>query len=65
MRREVEETLTPIDNAYINYRGQTGEYEVRDLYRALPSGRYYWKLPREYIGDRVSEMSEKCLNIGN
>lgn len=54
VRREVEETLTPIDQSYVNYRRRTGEYEVLDLTRALPQGRYYWKLPREFLGERVS-----------
>jgi len=47
--------LTPIDSALVNYKGQTGEYEVRDMLRSLPSGTYYWKLPREFIGDKVSD----------
>ncbi|XP_052285983.1 basement membrane-specific heparan sulfate proteoglycan core protein-like isoform X3 [Dreissena polymorpha] len=44
----------PIDATLVNYRVNTGEHEVLDISRNLPAGRYYWKLPREFLGDRLT-----------
>lgn len=56
-RRESDGELVPVDQTFVDYRQRTGEYQVQDMSRRLTQGRYYWQLPREFIGERVSAMS--------
>ena len=55
-------TSQPIDFRYVEKlpSGGTysGFYQVGDGLRLIPLGIYYWSLPREFLGDRVS-----CLDL--
>ncbi|WAR15211.1 PGBM-like protein, partial [Mya arenaria] len=52
--REESGTQTPIESSLVNVNQRSGEYEVVDMTRNLPSGVYYWKLQREFLGDSLS-----------
>ena len=53
-RDEDDKDLTPVERGNVDFRPTTREYQVLDMSRALPAGRYYWSLPREFLGERVS-----------
>ena len=53
-RDEDDRELIPVERGFVDFRPTTREYQVLDMSRALPAGRYYWSLPREFLGDRVS-----------
>ena len=47
-------TLQPVEEGFIQYVPSSGDFVVRDFNRVLPSGSFYWSLPRQYLGNRVS-----------
>ena len=58
MRRD-DDRLTPVEQRFVDFRPTTREYQVLDMTRALPTGSYYWSLPREFLGERVRLSSDK------
>ena len=46
--------LLPVEEGFIQYVPSSREFVVQDFNRAFPSGSYYWSLPRQYLGNRVS-----------
>ncbi|XP_060586623.1 basement membrane-specific heparan sulfate proteoglycan core protein-like isoform X4 [Ruditapes philippinarum] len=51
---EGDNRLVPVDQTFVNFRQRTGEYQVQDISRALPQGSYYWQMPREFLGERLT-----------
>ncbi|XP_025082607.1 basement membrane-specific heparan sulfate proteoglycan core protein-like isoform X8 [Pomacea canaliculata] len=47
-------TLQPVEEGFVRYIPSSGEFLVQDLSRTLPSDTYYWSLPRQYLGNRLT-----------
>ncbi|XP_076452135.1 basement membrane-specific heparan sulfate proteoglycan core protein-like isoform X4 [Babylonia areolata] len=47
-------TLQPVEEGFIQYVPSSGDFAVQDFGRTLPSGSYYWSLPRQYLGNRLT-----------
>ena len=52
--RRLGEGSTPVEQRFVDFKPTTREFQVLDMTRALPTGSYYWTLPREFLGERVS-----------
>nr|KAG5704759.1 hypothetical protein BaRGS_005215 [Batillaria attramentaria] len=47
-------TLLPVEEGFVQYIPSSGEFLVQDFNRALPTGSFYWSLPRQYLGNRLT-----------
>ncbi|XP_070207543.1 basement membrane-specific heparan sulfate proteoglycan core protein-like isoform X4 [Littorina saxatilis] len=47
-------TLLPVEEGFIQYISSSSEFAVQDFNRAFPSGTYYWSLPAQYLGNRLT-----------
>ena len=56
--RRLGEGSTPVEQRFVDFKPTTREFQVLDMTRALPTGSYYWTLPREFLGERVSIFHE-------
>lgn len=50
IRRDTKE---PIEQAFIRSYPDKREFGISDFSRVLPTGSYYWNLPRQYLGNKV------------
>ncbi|KAL3861185.1 hypothetical protein ACJMK2_007245 [Sinanodonta woodiana] len=43
-----------VEQAFIEFLPSTREYQVQDVFKVLPAADYYWSLPREFLGERLT-----------
>ncbi|KAK6175562.1 hypothetical protein SNE40_014001 [Patella caerulea] len=49
-----EGSLLPVESGLIQFLPSTREFSVQDFNRVLRGDSYYWKLPAQYLGNRIS-----------
>ena len=54
-----------IQENVVSFKANTREYQVLDFSRILTPGSYYWSLPNEFLGERVSFLLNSLLHSPN